>query len=135
MLSQKAEKKVLVVDDNEDVLDSIKILLELIGLKVKAMRGGEEAIEEIKGHKYDLLVFDVAMPGIDGVELYKVVKSSEEHKNTPVLFTSGFPSWIEPEEQRRKIFSKAEAYIQKPFNTDAFIETIQGLLKVRDSIT
>ncbi|MHA2371220.1 MAG: response regulator [Candidatus Hodarchaeales archaeon] len=123
-----------MVDDNGDARNSIKVLLELIGLKGKTMGSGEEAIEEIKDHRYDLLIFDVSMPRIDGVELYRVVKSNEERKNIPVLFTSGFPSWIEPEEQRRKIFNKAEGYIQKPFNTDAFIELIRRLLKAQDSI-
>ena len=80
------------------------------------------------------MIFDVSMPRIDGVELFRAVRNSEGCRDIPVMFTSGFPSWSEPEEQRREIFNKAEAYIQKPFNTDAFIETIRRLLKARESI-
>jgi CheY-like chemotaxis protein len=134
MLSQEIGQKVLVVDDNKDALNSIKILLEMIGLKVMAMQDGEEAIEEIKNHKYDLLIFDVSMPGIDGVELFRVVKQSEGCRDIPVMFTSGFPSWSETEQQRREILDKAEAYIQKPFNIDAFIETTRRLLRTQDFV-
>lgn len=134
MLAQEAGQKVLVVDDNEVALASIKILLEMIGLKVRAMHDGEEAIEEIKSNKYDLLIFDVSMPGIDGVELFRMVRESEGYSDIPVVFTSGFPSWSEPEEQRREILDKAAAYIQKPFNVDTFFETIRRLLKTQQSI-
>ena len=134
MLSQEIEKTILVVDDNEDARNSIKVLLELIGLNVRTMEDGEEAIQEIKNHKYDLLIFDVSMPRIDGVELFQLVKNSEGQRNIPVLFTSGLPSWSEPEEQRREILNKAEAYIQKPFNIDFFLETIRRLLQKRNSI-
>ncbi len=134
MLSQEIGKNVLVVDDNEDARNSLKLLLELIGLHVSTVEGGEEAIKEINTHKYDLLIFDVSMPRIDGVELFQVVRNSEEHRGIPVLFTSGFPSWTEPEEHRRRIFNNADGYIQKPFNTDIFLETIQKLLQKRNPI-
>lgn len=134
MLSQEVGQKVLVVDDNEDARNSIKILLEMVGLKVVAVQDGGEAIEEIKSHKYDLLIFDVSMPGVDGVELFRTVRKSEDCRNIPVMFTSGFPSWSETEEQRREMLDKADAYIQKPFNIEAFIETTRRLLKTKDVV-
>jgi chemosensory pili system protein ChpA (sensor histidine kinase/response regulator) len=134
MPTQETGQTVLVVDDNQAALASIKILLEMIGLKVRTMHDGEEAIEEIKNHKYDLLIFDVSMPGIDGVDLFRVVRESEGCRDIPVMFTSGFPSWSEPEEQRREILNRAEAYMQKPFNTEMFYETIRRLLKTQQSI-
>ncbi|UCD56039.1 MAG: response regulator [Candidatus Hydrogenedentota bacterium] len=134
MLSDNPVKKVLVVDDNEDVLRSMKILLELGGLKVTTVEDGEKAFEEIKSDKYDLLILDVAMPRIDGVKLFQMVKDHEEYRGTPVLFTSGFPIWTEPEGQRKRIFHKAEAYIQKPFNTEVFMETVRKLLTKQTTV-
>jgi two-component system response regulator MprA len=134
MLPPEIGKKVLVVDDNTEARNSIKILLELIGLKVTAMEDGEEAIAEIKNQRYSLFIFDVTMPRIDGVELFQIVRNSENCRDVPVMFTSGFPRWTDPEKKRREIFSEADAYIQKPFNTEAFLETIRGLLKTRTSI-
>ena len=134
MPTQETGQTVLVVDDNKDALASIKILLEMIGLKVMAMNDGEEALEEIKNHKYDLLIFDVSMPGIDGVDLFRVVRESDGCRDIPVMFTSGFPSWSEPEERRRAILNMAEAYMQKPFNMDVFFATIRRLLKAQQPI-
>lgn len=129
MLSREPGKRVLVVDDNEDVLCSIKVLLDLAGFNVSTIGNGEDAIREIKSEKYDLLILDVTMPGIDGVKVFQLIKNSEEHRDIPVLFTSGFPIWTASEEQRREIFEKAEAYMQKPFDTQMFIETVRRLLK------
>ncbi len=128
MPSKEPEKRVLVVDDNEAVLRSMKVLLELDGLNVDTIGNGKEAIEEIRTHNYDLLILDVTMPEIDGVKLFQTVKDNEKHRNIPVMFTSGFPIWIEPEGQRREIFNKAEAYVQKPFNIDIFMETVRKFL-------
>ncbi len=129
MLSREAEMRVLVVDDNENVLCSIKDLLNLAGFNVNTVGNGEDALRKIKSEQYDLLILDVTMPGIDGVKLFQLIKNSEEYRNIPVLFTSGFPIWADPEEQRREIFEKAEAYLQKPFNIQIFIETVRRLSK------
>ncbi len=128
MFSKITERRVLVVDDDEDVLRSMKTLLELSGFDVKTIASGEEAIREMGNRQYDLLILDVSMPRVDGVELYRKVKSVERYKDVPIMFTSGYPAWTEPEEQRREIFREAEAYMQKPFNVEVFVKTVRRLI-------
>ena len=128
MFSKMPGRRVLVVDDDEDVLRSMKTLLELSGFDVKTIASGEEAIREMGNRQYDLLILDVSMPRVDGVELYREVKNIEQYKDVPIVFTSGYPAWTEPEEQRREIFKKAEAYMQKPFNIEVFVKTVRRLI-------
>jgi len=127
MLSEGPAKRVLVVDDDEEVLGSMKVLLEVAGFCVGTARNREEAIKEIEDTRYDLMILDVTMPMIDGTELFQEIKNTKRCKDVPVVFTSGYPIWTEPEERRRKIFGQAEAYMQKPFNIEVFIATVRRL--------
>jgi CheY-like chemotaxis protein len=128
MFSKKLAKSVLVVDDDQDVLYSMKALLEVAGLDVRIAHDGDGAIKEIENRRYDLLILDVSMPGIDGVALFQTIRSNEHYRDVPVMFTSGYPVWIESDERRREIFKKAEAYLQKPFNIDVFMSTVWRLV-------
>ena len=128
MFSKMPGRRVLVVDDDEDVLRSMKALLELAGFDAKTVASGGEAIREMENLRYDLLILDVSMPRVDGVELYREIKSMEQYKGVPIVFTSGYPAWTEPEQQRREILKKAEAYMQKPFNVEAFVKTVRRLI-------
>ncbi len=129
MFSKIPGGRVLVVDDDEEVLVSMKALLELSGFDVKTVASAEEAIREMVNRQYDLLILDVCMPRVDGVDLYREVKSIEQYKDVPIMFTSGYPAWTEPDEQRREIFKIAEAYMQKPFNVEVFVKTVRRLIR------
>ncbi|RJP66268.1 MAG: response regulator [Candidatus Abyssobacteria bacterium SURF_17] len=127
MLSKGLAKSVLVVDDDEAVLDSMKAVLELAGFDVKTVCDGTEVIKTMGNRRYDVLILDVNMPRIDGVELFQEIKNCEQYRGLPVVFTSGYPVWSEPEEGRREIFKKANAYLQKPFNIDVLMKTVERL--------
>lgn len=128
MFSRKPAKSVLVVDDDQDVLCSMKTLLEVTGLDVCVAQDADGAVRELENRRYDLLILDVSMPGIDGTALFQTIKSDERYRDVPVMFTSGYPVWIESDKRRREIFEKAEAYLQKPFNIDVFMNTVWRLV-------
>ena len=128
MFSKNLAKSVLVVDDDHDVLCSMKALLEVVGLDVHIAHDGDGAIKEMENRRYDLLILDVSMPGIDGIALFQTIKSNEHYRDVPIMFTSGYPVWIESDERRKEMFKKAEAYLQKPFNIDVFMKTVWKLV-------
>ncbi|UCD57711.1 MAG: response regulator [Candidatus Hydrogenedentota bacterium] len=116
-----------MADDDKDFLNVTRSVLEFAGFKVDTAENGEEALKEIKRHRYDLLIMDVIMPNIDGVKLFQMVKKSKRHRDVPVLFISGYPVWTELEERKREIVTKADAFIQKPFKTKVFMDTVKAL--------
>ena len=69
------EAKVLLVDDEQDFLETLSSRLELRGLKVSAVTSGEQAVAEAKEDEYDAIVVDLSMPGIDGLETLKRIKA------------------------------------------------------------
>lgn len=129
MSAERRKKRILVADDDEDLLNVTRSILEFAGYKVDTARDGKEALKEIKRRTHDLLVLDVIMPRIDGVRLFQTVKKSDKHKDIPVLFLSGYPIDTMAEERRKTIVERADAYIQKPFRTKEFLDTVHGLLR------
>ena len=128
MLLKKQKKKILVADDDIDFLGVTRAILEFAGFAVDAAENGEKALRQIKKCRYDLLILDVVMPRIDGIKLFKMARKSKRYGEVPVLFVSGH--WNEDglEEEKRKIIDKANGFIQKPFKTKVFLETVKTLL-------
>ena len=75
-MDQEMEAKVLLVDDEQDFLETLSSRLEMRGLKVSAVTSGEQAIAEAKEQEYDAIVVDLSMPGIDGLETLKRIKAN-----------------------------------------------------------
>ena len=117
-------KKVLVVDDNEDVLKTISTYLEQKNYSVVAVDDGLEALKlcESENGNFDLLITDLVMPSISGVAVISIVK--EKYPNLPVIAITG---WGEhPEALATE--AKADIVLEKPFELDEFNNIIQGLL-------
>ena len=84
------EAKVLLVDDEQDFLETLSNRLEMRGLKVSAVTSGEQAISEAKQQDYDAIVVDLAMPGIDGLETLKRIKA--DNPNAEIIMLTGHAS-------------------------------------------
>jgi CheY-like chemotaxis protein len=129
MIFKHGKKRVLVADDDKDFLSVTQSLLEFSGFKADTAENGEDALEKIKKHKYDLLILDVVMPKIDGIRLFQMAKKSKKYAKVPVIFVSGHVNKDRLEERQREIVDKADGYIEKPFKTKTFLDTVGGLLK------
>ena len=130
MPSKHGKKRVLVAhNDDKDFLNVTRSLLEFAGFRADTVEDGKEALEQIRKHTYDLLILDVIMPGIDGIKLFQMVRRSERYAEIPVLFVSGYSSEEGLEAGQREIVDKADGYIQKPFKTRTFLDTVRRLLE------
>jgi len=130
MPSKHGKKRVLVAhNDDKDFLNVTRSLLEFAGFRADTVEDGKQALEQIRKHTYDLLILDVMMPGIDGMKLFQMVRRSERYAETPVLFVSGYSSKEGLEAAQREIVDKADGYIQKPFKTRTFLDTVRRLLE------
>jgi CheY-like chemotaxis protein len=117
-------KKILVVDDNEDVLKTITKYLEQKQFIVESASNGLDALKILETDKdtFDLLVTDLVMPSISGVAVISIVK--EKFPEVPIIAITG---WGEhPEALATE--AKADIVLEKPFELDEFMRIIQGLL-------
>lgn len=123
---------VLIVDDEKDIRDMVRIKLESSGFKVDEAENGKEGIEKAKKIKPDLILLDIVMPVMDGVDTLIEIKKDEDIKNTKVfLFTSKGDAHpvVEEEDQKFVKDSGAEELIRKEINLDELAKKLQDALK------
>jgi len=116
--------KILIADDEPDVLLIVSERLRRNGYEVECVPDGTQAIQKSKQTTYHLLILDVRMPGHSGYEVCEHAKNSEKNSKTPVLLISAFP-----EDETKWRQQKADAFLAKPFETGQLMTTIQRLLK------
>ena len=112
---------ILIVDDEEQFLNSIKKRLEVRDFNVVAVNRGEKAIEAARNNQFDIALVDLKMPGIDGEETLKALK--KEHKWMEVVILTGHGS-IDSAIECTK--SGAYEYLQKPCRLDELLEALKN---------
>ena len=119
-------EKILIVDDEEDILELVKYNLLKEGYKIECAGTGEEALEILNKSKIDLMVLDLMMPGIDGLEVTKKVKWDEKLGNIPIIMLTA-----KSEESDIVIGLEmgADDYVTKPFSPRVLIARIKANLR------
>lgn len=116
---------VLIVDDEPNILLSLEFLMKKNGYNVFVGRDGQEAIDTISSEKIDLVILDIMMPEVDGLEVCKRLKSNPETESIKVIFLS---AKIKEEEIEAGYQVGADAYITKPYSTRDIVKKVKELL-------
>ncbi|MFT5540339.1 MAG: two-component system cell cycle response regulator DivK [Alphaproteobacteria bacterium] len=119
-------RKVLIVEDNELNMKLFHDLLEAHGYATVQTRNGMEAVGLARLHRPDLILLDIQLPEISGLEVTKQLKQDDELKSIPVIAVTAFAMKGDEEKIRE---GGCEAYISKPISVTTFMETIQKVLK------
>ena len=131
---QSRRKKLLVVDDEPDILEFLQVLLEEEGYAVVTSLKGEYLEQLHNGGLPDLILVDVLLSGKDGREIVKHLKSQEETKHIPVIMFSAHPN-----AQEMSSNAGADDFVAKPFEIDLLLSKIAKHLKwlqwLRDTIS
>jgi len=106
---------ILVVDDEEIILDMIKQALSRHGCTVETATTGKEGIEKYENGDFDMVITDICMPGTDGLDVLKHIRSSNR-KTTPIVGISGTPWLLEG--------SDFDSILPKPFSLKVLYETV-----------
>ena len=119
-------KTIVIVDDFKTNTVVMKHSINQMGFEILEATDPLEALKFFDGRHIDLLVTDFKMPGMNGAELTKAVKSKTKYANMPVLILSS-----EKDEEKKKAARDAGAYgwLSKPFNMDRFIKIVNSLFK------
>jgi len=130
----KQKYKILIVDDEEDILCVLKKHMEMEGYVVDTAQSAAEAFEMIKKDKYHILLTDIVMPGMDGIELLKEIKKYDAL--TQVIMMTGYSTM---DKTLSSLEYGANDYILKPFKSVEYVMqiidySIQKLERWRESI-
>jgi DNA-binding response OmpR family regulator len=123
-------KKVLVVDDQPQIVRLIQLHLEREGLQVLTGADGEEALERVHRERPDLVILDVIMPKKDGFEVLRTIKSTPELQHTPVIMLTVKTQSADIVEGLRE---GAELYLPKPFHPRELVTLVKRVLEAETS--
>ncbi len=121
---------VLIVDDSSAMRAFVRAALEdCLGADVTEAASGFEALRELPRRRFDLVVADINMPDINGLELIKFMRTSQPHTATPVVLISTEGS---ERDRARGLTMGADAFLSKPFEAEALASVVRRLLSPSD---
>jgi len=116
---------ILQIDDNLDITSLVKTIIETCGHQFTSADNGEEGLQLIRDNKYDIVLLDLSMPGMDGLEVVdELSKDGLMDKQKIVLFTA---SAVIDEEINESIKKGVHSYMRKPVDIDTLIEKINQI--------
>ena len=131
-------KKILVVDDDPDILDAVTMVLESSGYQVVTARDGIEALATLKAEEPDVMILDLLMPKMDGFAVMKELQDERwsQYRDMRILVLSS----VREEAARRRYELETalelglDDYIEKPISPNILLERVEGLVKKNKSV-
>ena len=119
------KRRVLIVDDEPNIVLSLEFLLRQQGYEVSVARDGEAALAVTEAQRIDLVVLDVMLPGLDGFEVCRRLRERPELAGLKILLLTARGREVE---RVRGLEEGADAYVRKPFSTRQLMKTVADLL-------
>lgn len=123
-------KKILVVEDEPDIADLVKLVLETGDFEVRTVLDPEQAYEQAKAYKPDAIMVDLLMPKLDGWAVFKQIRSDPEFAHVPVAILTAKSQEFDAMVGLHVM--KADAYITKPFGKQELLDKTRELFKNAD---
>lgn len=120
------KKRLLLVEDEADLVEVVKIRLEANGYEVLTASDGQQALDRARGENPDLIILDLMLPKIDGYKVCRMLKFDEKYKHIPVIM---FSARAQESDKKLGLEVGADAYLTKPFDPVLLISKIKELLK------
>ena len=118
------EQKILIVDDNPHMCNLLVDILEIFDYHGSKARDGEEALSRLRNESFDLVITDLRMPNLGGMDLLKSIK--EENPSLPVVVITAFGK---ADTQKDVLAARADGYLTKPFKVNEIENLLKGLLR------
>jgi two-component system response regulator VicR len=120
------KKKVLCIEDEPEMIDLIKLILERKGFEVLGAVGGKEGLEAVRREMPDLILLDLMMPEVDGWEVFRQMRADEQLKDIPVIVVTAKAQSID------KVLglhiAKVDDYVTKPFGPQELLKSVNKVL-------
>ncbi len=126
-MSDPSDIHILCIEDEPEMIDLIRLILERRGYDVEGASGGKEGLEKIRNAPPDLVLLDLMMPDMDGWEVYQQMKAEEASKEIPVIVVTAKAQSID------KVLglhiAKVDDYISKPFSPQELLNSVEQVLE------
>ena len=119
-------KKILLVEDTESLAENITDLLSNLGFEIKVAANGQEALNVMEAYQPDLVITDILMPVMDGLELTINIRRSFSSIDLPVIVLSAKAT---PDDVKAGLNAGANLYLKKPCSVEELIESVERLLE------
>jgi DNA-binding response OmpR family regulator len=122
------KRKIIIIDDDPDIVSFLTVLLQDNGYETIEARDGAEGLDKTRAEKPDLILLDITMPEKSGVRYYREVRGDPELKDTPVVMVTGVMEEFKRFISTRRQVPPPDGYITKPVDQELLLETISKLL-------
>lgn len=126
-------RRVVCVEDEPEMIDLFRLILNRRGFEVIGAEGGEEGLEAIRAQLPDLVLLDLMMPDMDGWEVYQQLKADEATRDVPVIVVTAKAQSID-----RVLglhIAKVDDYISKPFSPQELLDSVEKVLSRREQVS
>ena len=117
------KKKVLIIDDDPDILDAVELIVTSDGYDAAMITKGNETCEKVRDYKPDLIILDVLLSGNDGRTICRTLKNDDTTKKIPIIMMSAHPS-----AKVSAIECGADSFIAKPFSIDVLLDEVKKFI-------
>jgi DNA-binding response OmpR family regulator len=118
-------KKILLVDDEVDLVETVRFPLEMEGYQVLVSYNGEDALNQARKENPDLILLDLMLPKLDGYKVCRLLKFDERYKHIPILMLT---AKTQEKDKVLGLETGADEYITKPFEMDFLMEKVKAYL-------
>lgn len=125
-------RKVLIVDDEKNIIISLEFLIEQAGYDLRIAQNGQEALAQVAAFEPDLILLDVMMPHINGFEVCRRVRENPAWQHTKIIMLTAKGREVEV---TKGLALGADAYVTKPFSTKALLAQVRDILGDNESLT
>ena len=130
-METKKNRTILCIEDEQEMIDLIRLILSRRGFEVLGANGGRQGLEMIRKEHPDLVLLDLMMPDMDGWEVYQQMKADDAIKDIPVIIVTAKAQSID------KVLglhiAKVDDYIAKPFSPQELLTSIEAVLSKKQS--
>jgi len=121
------KKRIMIVDDEADFVRSSSYRLTFEGYEIVEAQSAEEALKKLDDARPDLILLDVMMPGMTGVQFHEILRKKKGFENVPVVFLT---VWDQMVSSDQKALTGNSRLITKPFNFEELLRTIKEMLSL-----
>jgi len=119
-------KQIIYIEDEQDMIDLVRLILNRKGYEVKGANGGREGLDLIRANSPDLVLLDLMMPDMDGWDVYQQLKADEATRTIPVIVITAKAQNID------KVLgihiAKVDDYICKPFSPQQLVDSVESVM-------
>lgn len=119
------KNKILIVDDEVDLVETLKFRLETVGYQVLTAYDGQDGLKKARNENPDLIILDLMLPKLDGYRVCRMLKFDEKYKGIPIIL---FSARVQESDIKMGEEQGADAYVTKPFDPKTLLAKIEELL-------